>query len=382
MDYLSWDCYNLHLMDIAFSLGKTLLIKPLLTAFFISFLSTPFVIKVAQYWGLVDDPKKRRHPAHTETRVVPRAGGLAVFLGIFVAASITLPFSKQLAGIMLGGVIIVIVGLLDDKFDLNPYFRFVTNFFAALLVVGSGVGISYITNPFGGGVIMLDTVRFSFDLFGRHSVVILADLLALVWIVWCMNMVNWSKGVDGQMPGYVAISAIVLGILSFRFTMLDLAQWVVASLAFITAGSFLGFLPFNFYPQKIMPGYGGGALAGYMLSVLAIASGGKVATALLVLGIPFLDAAYTIIRRLMQKKSPFWGDRGHLHHKLLALGWGKRRIALFYWFLSVILGLVALNITSEYKIFVIFFVGVFLGGTLLWLSYFLPSLNRDDRDSG
>jgi UDP-GlcNAc:undecaprenyl-phosphate GlcNAc-1-phosphate transferase len=197
-----------------------------------------------------------------------------------------------------------------------------------------------------------------------------------------MNMVNWSKGVDGQMPGFVGISAIVLGLLSFRFTMIDLQQWIVATLAFITAGAYLGFLPFNFYPQKIMPGYGGGALAGFMLSVLAIASGGKVATALLVLGIPFLDAGYTILRRLLQKRSPFWGDRGHLHHKLLDLGWGKRRIALFYWLLSVILGLIALNLTSRAKIFVIIFMALALGGILLWLSLLLPSLRREDQDSG
>ena len=184
------------------------------------------------------------------------------------------------------------------------------------------------------------------------------------------------------MPGFVGISALVLGLLSLRFAVLDLGQWAVASLAFITAGAFLGFLPFNFYPQKIMPGYAGGALAGFMLSVLAIASGGKLATALLVLGIPFLDAGYTIIRRLAQRKSPFWGDRGHLHHKLLDLGWGRRRIALFYWELSVILGMISLNLTSRAKFFVIILVALVLGGTLLWLTFFLPSLKKHDLDSG
>jgi UDP-GlcNAc:undecaprenyl-phosphate GlcNAc-1-phosphate transferase len=368
-------------MDHIVDLGKGILLKPFLASFFISLIATPVVIKIANYWGLVDDPKKRKHPAHTEERIVPRAGGLAIFLGIAVAVGIFLPFSKQLAGIMMGSLIVVVVGILDDKFDLDPYFRLVTNIVAALIVVGSGIGISYITNPFGG-IIYFDYYRITFNLFGSHSIVFLADLLAILWIVWCMNMVNWSKGVDGQMPGFVGISAIVLGLLSFRFTMIDLQQWIVATLAFITAGAYLGFLPFNFYPQKIMPGYGGGALAGFMLSVLAIASGGKVATALLVLGIPFLDAGYTILRRLLQKRSPFWGDRGHLHHKLLDLGWGKRRIALFYWLLSVILGLIALNLTSRAKIFVIIFMALALGGILLWLSLLLPSLRREDQDSG
>ncbi len=369
-------------MELATQLGITLLFKPFLVAFFITLISTPFVIRLAHYWGLVDDPKKRKHPAHTEKRVIPRAGGLAIFIGIFVAIAVTLPFTKQLAGIILGASLIVVTGIIDDKIDLNPYVRFFTNILAALLVVGSGVGITYITNPLGEGIIHLDTLRLNVDFLGNHSIIILADILAVLWIVWCMNMVNWSKGVDGQMPGFVGISAVVLGILSFRFTMLDLQQWVVASLAFITAGAYLGFLPFNFFPQKIMPGYGGGALAGFMLSVLAIASGGKVATALLVLGVPFLDASYTIIRRIAQKKSPFWGDRGHLHHKLLDAGWSKPKIALFYWILSVILGLIALNLTSREKLFTIILIALILGGILLWLSFWLPSLKEPDQDSG
>lgn len=370
-------------MEDVVPLVKTLLFKPFFTALVMSFIATPFVIRLANYWGLVDDPKKRKHPAHTEKRVIPRAGGLAIFLGILATVPLFVPFSQQLVGILTGAAIIVIVGIIDDKVDLNPYFRFFTNILAAVIVVGSGVGISYITNPLGSGVIRLDEWRLVFNFLGEsHSIVVWADLLAVFWIAWCMNMVNWSKGVDGQMPGFVGISALVLGILSFRFAILDLGQWAVATLAFITAGAFLGFLPFNYYPQKIMPGYSGGALAGFMLSILAIASGGKVATALLVLGIPFLDAGYTIFRRLAQKKSPFWGDRGHLHHKLLDLGWGKRRVALFYWILSVILGVIALNLTSRAKFFVIILVALVLGGILLWLTYLLPSLKKQDRDNG
>lgn len=369
-------------MDLAFNLGKTVLVKPFLLAFLFSFISTPFVIRLAKYWGLVDDPKKRRHPAHTETRVIPRAGGLSVFFGILIASALTVSFSKQLAAILIAATIVVFVGLVDDKIDLNPYVRFITNFIAAIVAVAGGVGIAYVTNPFGPGVIRLDALRFTFDFFGSHSVLILADLLAVLWIVWCMNMVNWSKGVDGQLPGFVAISALVLGLLSFRFTMLDLEQWVVASLAFITAGAYLGFLPFNYYPQKIMPGYSGGALAGFMLAVLAIASGGKVATALLVLGVPFLDASYTMLRRVISGHSPFWGDRGHLHHKLLDLGWGKRRVALFYWLVSAILGAIALGLTSRAKIFTLVLIALALGGILLWLSFFLPSLKRQGQDNG
>lgn len=368
-------------MDFTSPLFRTLLLKPALVAFLLTFLATPFFIRVANYFGLVDNPRLRKHPAQLHRRVIPRAGGLVIYLGLLINAVIFLPFSKQLVGILLGGAILIFVGLLDDKFDLSPYFRLATNFLAALVVVGGGVGISFITNPFDT-IIHLDNLRIKFELFGSHSIVVWADLFALIWIVWCMNMVNWSKGVDGQMPGFVGISALVLGILSFRFMSTDLGQWTTASLAFITAGAFLGFLPFNFYPQKIMPGYGGGSLAGFMLAVLAILSGGKVATAILVLGVPMMDAIYTILRRLYRGRSPVWGDRGHLHHKLLELGWGKRRIALFYWTVSAILGALALSLNSQQKFFTIILTGLLVGGFLLWLNFFSTFSKPPDPGNG
>lgn len=116
-----------------------------------------------------------------------------------------------------------------------------------------------------------------------------------------------------------------------------------------------------------MPGYSGGALGGYLLAVLSILSGAKVATAILVLGIPMMDAFYSFSRRLAAGKSPFWGDRGHLHHRLLARGWGRRRIALFYWTVSAILGALALSLDSQGKLFAIILVAGFFGGIILWL---------------
>ncbi len=350
-------------------------------SFLITFLLTPAVAKFARFFGLVDDPKHRYHPAHTHRGVIPRAGGLAIYLGLVLTCLIFLPKVKILFGILGGATVVTLVGLFDDKRDLSPYFRFLTNFLAAGLVVGAGLGIPYITNPFNG-VIQLDIWKITFNFFGPHSVLVWADLFAIIWIVWCANMINWSKGVDGQMPGFVAISAIVLGILSARFSVHDIAQWAVTALAFITAGSFLGFLPWNFYPQKIMPGYGGGTLAGYLLAVLSILSWGKLGTAILVLGVPMIDAAYTIGRRLIKGKSPFWADRGHLHHKLLDFGWGRRRIALFYWFVSAILGGIALTLTSREKLFAIILLAVFVGGFLLWLNFFTTLSKPPDQDSG
>ena len=359
---------------------KLLLFSSLLS-FLVAFCSTPFTIKLANKFGLVDDPKKRKHPAHVHKGIVPRAGGLPIYLAIFLTTFIFLPITKRLVGIFLGASLTVLIGILDDKYDLNPYLRLISNFVAAALVVGFGVGIAYITNPFNG-IIHLDQPRIYFNFYGPRSIWILSDIFALIFIAWTMNMINWSKGVPGQLPGIVTIAALTLGILSFRFATKDSSQIPISLLCFITASSFLGFLPFNFDPQKIMPGYGGGALGGFMLAVLSILSFGKLATALLVLAIPTFDAVFVMAKRIASGHSPVWADRGHLHHKLLDLGWSFKKVALFYWLVCAILGTVALTLQSEEKLFAILLVGiVFLGG-LLWLSKLLALSKRSGLSSG
>lgn len=355
---------------------------PFIIACIATFAAVPLVIALAKKYNLVDDAKKRYHPAHTHKGIIPRAGGLAIFAGIVIAILLFVPMTKATVGILLGSLILIIVGLIDDRKDIPPYIRLTTNAVAALFVVFAGVGIPYITNPLSGGVIHLDTLRLSFNAFGPHSILILADIFAFLWIMWTMNIVGWSAGVDGQMPGFVAISACVLGILSLRFTILDPTQVHVTILAFIISGAFLGFLPWNFYPQKIMPGYGGKTLAGFLLAILGILSYGKVGTALLVLGIPMMDAVYTLVRRIGKSKSPVLADRGHLHHRLLALGWGKRRIALFYWMVSAILGAIALTVTSQQKLYAMLFVAVAMGGFLLWVAFFSRFSDQQDQDNG
>lgn len=358
------------------------LLVPLGVAFFITFLVTPLVIRFARAYGLVDDPKTRYHPAHTHVGAIPRAGGLALYIGVVTSVLLFVPITKLMIGVLTGATLLVIVGLLDDKRDINPYYRFFTNVVTALVVVGAGAGIPYITNPVAGGVLPLDSWRMTFTFLGTHSVLVWADLLAFLWILWTMNIVGWSAGVDGQMPGFVAISAFVLGLLSLRFSVHDPSQTTATILAFLVAGSFLGFLPWNFFPQKIMPGYGGKTLAGYLLALLGIFSYGKLGTALLVLGVPTVDALYTLARRLGKKKSPVWADRGHLHHRLLDLGWGKRRIALFYWGVSAILGAIALSVTSQQKVFTLLLVAVVLSGFFVWVHFFTQLSKPQDPDNG
>ena len=352
-----------------------------LLAFCASLVLVPITVKFARLWGLVDDPKKRHHPALLHKSIVARAGGLPIYFSVVLVSLITLTLSKEVFGIFLGGLILVIVGLLDDKYDLATSVKFLGQILAALIVVASGIGINFITNPLMvfsssglglGSVIHLDTIRYSFNFLGVHSVVILADLFALFWIVWVINMVNFSTGVDGQMPGIVFVVLFVIFAASLRFYPLDTHQLLVSQLAIIGAGATLGFLVFNFYPAKIFPGDSGSYFLGFLVAVCAILAGARVGTAILVMAIPLLDGVFTVIRRVAEGSSPFVGDRKHLHHRLLELGWGQRRIALFYTLVCAILGAIALTLPAFGKLFAGVVIATIILGGLLWLNTNLP----------
>lgn len=355
---------------------------PFLLAFLTTFAVMPAVIRFAVCHNLVDDPRRRYHPAHVHTGIIPRAGGIALFIGLLTGIWLIIGFNKMTAGILCGCLILTIVGILDDKQDIHPYIRILTNSLAIIIVIASGIGVPFITNPLSGGIIPMDQWKLSFEFFGTHSILILADIFAFIWLSWTTNIIGWSAGVDGQMPGFVAITATVLGLLSLRYDTGHSALYIPAVLSFIVAGIFTGFTPWNFYPQKIMPGYGGKTLAGFLLGILGIVSYAKVGTALLVLGIPTVDALYTVLRRIRKGQSPMLADREHLHHTLLKLGWGKRRIALFYWLVSAILGTVALTVTSKEKVFTLLFVAVIFAGFLLWVQFFTQLSRPRDPDNG
>lgn len=351
------------------------ILLPLIIAFIATLIATPISLIFIRKFGLFDDPKNHNHPAIIHKKPIPRGGGIPILIGLFIAGILFLPVTKIVIALFVASFISLVVGVLDDKFDISPYFRFVINIFVALIVVGSGVGIPYITNPFGG-ILYLNAIKITFDLFGHHSIILFSDLVALVWIVWVMNMLNWSKGVDGQMPGVVAISAIVIGLLSLRFPLHQENSLIAFTLSFMIAGSSLGFLVFNFYPAKIFPGYGATVL--YLgLAVVSILSGAKLATAILVMGVPMIDGLFTIIRRILSGKSPFRHDNKHLHHLLLKMGFGQRSIALFYWIISAIVGTISLSLSSKGKLFVFIMLIVVVGGALLFLHHTLN--NPDDK---
>ena len=355
------------------------LLVPLAVGCIISLLVTPLVILFAKKYGLVDDPRHRHHPAAIHKGSIPRAGGFALFLGIAIPLLLFLPISPLTISILVSSLLLVVVGLFDDKHDVHPIIRLGTNAIACFIVIAAGVTIPYITHPLGSGILQLDAWKLAI---GPVMIAPLPMLLSFVWMYWTMNIVGWSAGVDGQLPGVVVIGAFVLGILSLRYSFNDPTQWHVTILAVIVAGSFLGFLPWNFFPQKIMPGYGGKTLAGFLLAVLSILSYGKLGTALLVLGIPMVDAIFTLFRRLSKGKSPIWADRGHLHHHLLDLGLSKRAVALLYWLFSAILGAIALSVSSTQKIFLFLFIVILVGGFLLWINWAWHFSKPQDHDNG
>lgn len=325
-----------------------------LISFLIASFISPLIIRFYKKHHWLDDPEKNKHVKKTHLKAVPRGGGLVIFFAVLFTAIFFLNFDKYLIAIFLGAGLLTIVGFLDDIFDLSPYIRLLTGLLASLIVVGAGIGIAYVSSPLGPGVIHLDQPQLYFNLFGeKHSIWLLSSLFAIFFIMWNMNIINWSKGVDGQLPGFVAVSCFFIALLANKFAD-NPTQFNVAHLSLIVSGAFAGLLLWNFYPQKIMPGYGAGSLAGYFLSVLAILSGAKVATTLMVLAVPTADGIFTITRRLLAGKSPFWGDRGHLHHKLMDYyGWGKRRIAIFYIFTSATLGIMSLYLNTLGKIIAI-----------------------------
>lgn len=348
-------------------LFNTVILLPFLLSFATTVLTTPIVIKYMKRFGILDDPQIHKHPGLIHAKPIPRGGGIPLFLGTFVAGILLLPLNETTVAIFTASFLALVIGVIDDRLnaknkDVSPYLRFLINILCAVIVVGSGVSIPFITNPLGG-ILHLNNIIFQIPGFFTFS---LGEVIAIIWIIWVMNMLNWSKGVDGQMPGIVAISAIVIGILSLRFPNANEGALIDAKLSFIIAGASIGFLLFNFYPAKIFPGYGATCLY-LLLATVSILSSAKLATAILVMGIPTVDAAFTIIRRVASGRSPFWHDNKHLHHILLKLGLNQRKIALFYWCISAILGTISLTLQSRSKIFALVMLVVIVGGALFFL---------------
>lgn len=337
----------------------------MLGAFALAALLTPVIRRVAFKTNAIDIP---RPPRNLHTKPVPKLGGLAVYLSFAVVALIFMSVSERfdynivpfkfIWSILGGGLILSIGGFLDDKYDLSPKILWIFPFLASLCVVlsGIGVGITYLSNPLG------DPISLSFHVIGIPA-------SALVIILWLNGMMFTTKFLDG-LDGLLAGIGLIAGLSLFALSLTDqVNQPITASLAIIFVGALAGYLIYAFHPASIFFGEGGSTFVGFILGVLAVITGGKIATALLVMGIPILDVAWVILQRLWTRKSPFRGDRLHLHFKLLDLGFTQKQTALILYIISAGFGFAAVFLQSKGKLIALIILFLLMSGFILALLY-------------
>lgn len=316
-------------------------------------LFTFLVRKVALYFKIVDRPNQDRKLHQGE---IPFLGGVAIFLAFFLVLYFTRDHllvgnlkAHHWLGVFAGAVFLMIGGILDDKYNLAAKYQLLFPILASFMVLAGGVEIAKISNPLGG-FMDLNNLRVPIIYYGNawHYFVVVSDLLIVIWLMGMMYTTKLLDGVDGLVTGVTGIGGLVIFLftISAKYYQPDIA---LASLIFVAAC--LGFLIFNWHPAKIFLGEGGSLLLGYILGVLAIISGGKIAIALLVMAIPIMDVIWIIIRRLKEGKNPFkHADRKHLHFRLQDLGLSVRQTALVYYAFALFFGLSALFLQSNGKL--------------------------------
>ncbi len=319
---------------------------------------------------------------------MPTVGGVAIFAGFTAAMLLSLgmqelfPFLQRSAyeqlrlGLLLAGATIVAgISFLDDLRDLPAEPRLLVHFGAALLAVGPYLwDRTLYPDALGAatearGIIL---TAFNFPFIQQVHLHNLSPWLAiaatLVWIVGIQNMVNWADGMDGLAAGITLIAATILAL---HTLWLDPPQVTIALLPLAIAGACAGFLPFNFHPARIFMGDTGAMTLGYLLAVSAIIGGAKLATALLVLGVPLIDMTWLIFWRIVHGRSAATAGQDHLHHRLLALGFSQRQVVLFYYTLSAAFGSIALLdiMTPPAKLLALGMLGAVVLSVLIYVSY-------------
>ena len=341
------------------------LLLVLLSATAVALILTPAVRGLALRRQWLDQPGEGR----VHTRPVPRIGGLAIFAsftGILLMAAwlrADLTFDTKFLGLLAGAGLITLVMLIDDVRGLPPLPKFVAQVAAAGIAIAFGISIEFIRDPFGGNVAFPDWLATAME--GHiHFAAWLSVFITLFWIVGMMNAINFVDGYDGLAGGLSLIGAGVLFFLS-----MSLQQFSIAFLPLILAGAILGFLPFNVYRARIIMGDSGAHFLGFALGTIAIIGGAKLATTLLIFGVPAIDVAWSIIRRTLQGGRFYRRDTSHLHHRLAELGLPPLGIAIVYWSLSAILGAIALLLpTPVQKIYALGILGILVVALLVVLA--------------
>ncbi|HYU17561.1 MAG TPA: MraY family glycosyltransferase [Chloroflexota bacterium] len=299
-----------------------------------SYVLVGLVARYGQQLALLDLPRD----GEVQRRAVPRSGGYAMLVGLWLAVGFAFlgrPGNTaaspgddwKLLGVMLGSIAIVPLAILDDRRRLGPLPQFVGQLTIASIPVAFGLRMGSLASPFG----------FSVEL------PIWVDVLfTIVWIVGMINAINWIDVMDGLAAGIATMAAVVLFTRSLWFE-----QYTIAVLPLALAGATLGFLPRNFHPARIFMGTSGSILLGYWLATTSVIGGAKVGTAFVVLGVPILDTAWVIVRRLQAGRSPFkGGDAEHLPHRIHALGLSQVQTVLVLYLICALFGFLSLTLHS------------------------------------
>lgn len=310
-------------------------------------ISMPYFIDFAKKQKLITNPEVHNHPGMILQSPSARGGGFVYSAVLLISGLLFVGVGRNFAGLYISVIMTAILGLVDDYQNThpksgyrameNPVLRLFLLFISVLPVVLSGVLIYTVSSPFGGFV-ALNSLEITL---GANSIPLISVLITSLWIVWLMNVLSWSNGVDGQFPGIVGIASLLIATLALRFKELTPFHNQVAALSAISAGAAFGMVKYNWHPSKVMWGFGAMS-AGLVIASLAIMAQAKIAVSVLILLVPFLDALFTVGRRLAHGKNPFKGDRGHLHHLLLNKGWSVSKVAIFYWLATALFGLIGL----------------------------------------
>jgi len=335
------------------------LIAAFTAAMLVSLVLVPLAIRLAGPLGVIDQPGAARR---VHSVPIPRSGGLAV-VGAFIAvaaagSALGWPpqsplalFSGDRVTLVLGGAVALLLGMADDRYQLRARWQLLGQVALAIGVVALGLSVDFINNPIGDGVIAFAGP--------------LAVAVTVLWIVGMINSINFIDGLDGLSAGIGLIAALTLGVISLTR---GIAQPAVGLLCFALAGALAGFLRWNFHPARVFLGTGGVMFLGYALAVLAIMGTAKVAVALLVLGVPIIDAFWIIVRRIAAGSSPFTPDRRHIHHRLLDLGLEHRQAVLLIYAICGVLAILALVLSGTGQLYAFVGIGATFGLVLFLLT--------------
>jgi UDP-GlcNAc:undecaprenyl-phosphate GlcNAc-1-phosphate transferase len=298
-----------------------------IAALLIAWVSTPFVRKLAILVGAVDAPNHRK----VHTRIMPRLGGLAIYVGFVLSYFIIAPATDVALGLLIGGSIVVLVGALDDKYQISPKAKLAGQLVAASVVVSLGIRVDFFYLPFDDAAVILGWLSIP---------------ITVLWIVGVTNAINLLDGLDGLASGVSAIATATMMVMA-----LLMGNYAVALLCCVLLGSTLGFLWFNFHPAKIFMGDSGSLFLGFSLATLSILGFKQVTIVsfiipLLILGVPLSDTFYAIVRRLVNKTGISVADKGHLHHCLLNMGLGHRKTVLTIYAIAMSFGAAAILLSQ------------------------------------